>query len=58
MAKLESIKVEITRYAIVFFPVATYTKVGDISFLTILGIQVYSRIGERRCVLGVFSHAS
>lgn len=47
-----SLDVQITKYRLVFFPVATYTKVGDSEELTIFGISVYKRAGCAREILG------
>lgn len=59
MAKLENITVMTqTKYVLVLIPFATYTKVGVLSCLTIFGIPVYSRVGERRRICGVFCNAS
>lgn len=44
--------VTMTRYCLVFFPLATYTRVGEISKLTILSVTVYQRVCDVRCLFG------
>lgn len=48
MAKLETLSVEVTlvKFMLVIFPLATYSKVGDLEQLTILGSTVYKRCGD------------
>ena len=45
MAKI-NIELKLTKYMIVFFPIATYSKAGDMSMLTVFGIRVYERVGN------------
>jgi len=53
MAKAE-IKVECKQYwALVFFPVATYKRVGDVELLTVFGVPVYKRAGSVRSLFGI-----
>lgn len=40
------IAVEHIRYAFIFFPVATYAKVGDVSALTVFGLTIYQSVGN------------
>lgn len=40
------IEVERTRFAFIFFPVATYTKVGALTRFTVLGMPVYRSVGD------------
>lgn len=49
MAKLDAIHI---KYCIVFFPVATYQRVGDITRLTVFGLQIYARVGDARSLFG------
>lgn len=44
--------IEYKRYLLVFFPIATFSKVDEIEKLTIFGVPVYARIGDTRNVLG------
>lgn len=49
MAVMETkinIHVEHTRYAFIFFPIATYTKVNEISLLTVFRIPIYQSTGK------------
>lgn len=41
-----------TQYQIIFFPFATYKRIGDVELLTVLGIHVYKRVGETTSLLG------
>jgi len=52
MASVPNIEVVLeVKYKILFIPFATFTRVGEIELLTILGIHVYERVGD---VCGVF----
>ena len=44
---------ECTRYFFVFFPIATYTRVGDVSLLTIFGIPVYKKVGDLKAIFNI-----
>lgn len=48
MAKLEALSVEVTlvKFMLVIFPLATYSKAGDLERLTIFGSPVYKRCGD------------
>lgn len=45
-------------YRIVFFPFATFKRIGDVAILTVLGIPVYKRAGGARGLFGVVWRAS
>jgi len=47
------IKVIAAKYMFVFFPFATFTRIGDISKLTVFGIPVYRRVNDIRNVLWI-----
>lgn len=51
MTKMPEIR--ITRYCIVFFPVARLAMVGDRTQLTVMGKTVYERAGDARQFLGL-----
>jgi hypothetical protein len=51
------IKVESTRLCLIFFPFATFTKINDVSLLSVLTIPVYRRAGKLKTILG-FNYAS
>lgn len=36
---------DVTRFCMVFFPVASYYRVGDVRKITVFGIPVYRRTG-------------
>ncbi len=42
----------VTRYRIVFFPVATYERIGDIAELRVFGIRVYCKADSYRSLFG------
>lgn len=46
-----SLDVQVTQYRLVFFPVATYRRCGDMAILTVLGIPMYKRCGDKRKIL-------
>ena len=52
MAKLKPTEVYFVNYCIVFFPIATYRRVGVISKLTVLGVKVYCRIDNMYWLCG------
>lgn len=42
-----TVKFEAVRYCLVFFPIATYKRVGEtIALLTVFGLPVYKRVGN------------
>lgn len=45
-------------YRIVFFPFATFKRVGPMALLTVLGIPVYKQTGDARSLFGMIWHAS
>ena len=47
--KIDSVVLHI----VVIFPLATYTRAGEISQLTVLGFRVYKRVGSDRKALGM-----
>lgn len=52
MAKLNAeIKVTVSEYRILFLPFAKYCRAGDYSTLSIFGVPVYQRAGEKRNIL-------
>lgn len=52
MAKMDaSIEAKVIKLYIIF-PVAVWREVGCIAVLTVLGIRVYRRQGDARCLLG------
>lgn len=53
MARMPDLKIKVTQVRIIFFPVATFTRTGDISRLSVFGITVYKRAGDARQVLGL-----
>jgi len=52
MAKLD-IEFNVTKVAIIFFPIATYTSIVDAAKLTVFGVSVYQRVGDVRKLFGV-----
>lgn len=52
MARMPDVKIEVTQVRIIFFPLATFTRAGDIVRLSVLGVTVYRRAGDARQVLG------
>ncbi len=53
MAKLETaIEVRCTKYYVVFFPIATYKRIGNVSILTVFGVPVYKRVDRVRSLCG------
>jgi len=59
MAKLKNITVGVhVEYRIVFFPFATYVRLGDLAVLKVLGIPVYERLGDLQSFCGVIRNAS
>lgn len=49
MAKIDqTMKIEVSQYLIVFFPVACLTVCGDVKKLSVLGSTVYERAGDAR----------
>jgi len=54
MAKVSSIEVALeVKYKIVFFPFATFTRVGEIELLTVLGVRVWQKAGDVCALFGV-----
>lgn len=47
MAKL-NMELKVVEYKIVFFPVATYRKIGDAEVLTVLGMKIWQKVGDAR----------
>lgn len=50
--------VSVTRYQIIFFPVARYVQIEDRAVLTVLGFPIYKQIGSKRKLLWVTYDAS
>ena len=54
MARVEYLEVhikQVTRYCFVFFPVATFTRIGDVELLTIFGVPVYGKADHFKQIL-------
>jgi hypothetical protein len=52
MAKME-MQIEITKFCLILFPVATYTKCGGVRVLAIFGFRVFEQVGDAKCLFGV-----
>ena len=53
MAKLTAtVDVEVVKFVIIFFPIATFSRVGDVMCLTVFGFSVYQATGQYRKFLG------
>ena len=52
MAKIDSLVVN-TEYRLIFFPFATYKRVGEVALLIVFGVPVYRRVGDTRQLLGI-----
>lgn len=50
--KTLQLDVTVKKICILFFPVATFSIIGKISNLTILGFTVYEKAGDIRNILG------
>jgi len=55
MAKLiEEITVAIhVEYRIVFFPIATFIRLGEKERLSVFGVPVYRKVGSVKSILGI-----
>lgn len=42
------VKMEYAKYRIIFFPVATFSRIGDLARLTVFGLPVYQASGKCR----------
>lgn len=54
MAAIGKLTVEVksvTRYCLIFFPIATFTKIADVELLTVFGIPVYGKVGDFKQIL-------
>lgn len=41
------------RYCVLFLPIAKLVRVGNLAELTVFGLSVYQRVGNRRSLLGL-----
>lgn len=53
MARMPEMKVEVTRFCIVLFPVATYLRCGELEILTVFAVPVYKRAGSVKSLFGI-----
>ena len=53
MAKLESVMAVQSKLYILFFPFASYTRVGDIRLVKVIGVPVYKQVGGVKWLTGV-----
>lgn len=55
MASIATVDIKVTavKYCFVFFPVATLTKINDISELTVFGFPVYQKVGSAVRLFGI-----
>lgn len=42
---------KVTQVRVIFWPVATFDKVGDASKLTIFGVPIYQQLGDKKKLL-------
>lgn len=55
MASILKLTVEVktvTRYCFIFFPIATFAKIGEVELLTVFGLPIYKKVGEVRALFG------
>jgi hypothetical protein len=53
MAQLNPVVIVQTHICILFLPIAKYSKAGDVSKLSVFGIQIYARVGDLKSLLGI-----